>query len=135
MFDKVRALMMYDTRPFEHRFFKLISRCFPFLEELAVCNYQSQVEKQDSSITIIFPYLTDLNLKLAHMDYAEQFLVEKVVHVPRLLKLTIIYESLAMVTNNFTNDATRLHCSRLKILHTGGPFVQPENFRRYFPLL
>jgi hypothetical protein len=40
-----------------------------------------------------------------------------------------------MVTHNFTNDATRLTCAKLTSLKTDEPFVRPENFDQYFPLL
>jgi hypothetical protein len=42
MFHKVRHLKMSDTHPFEHKFFKLISQNFPFLEVLYICNYEPQ---------------------------------------------------------------------------------------------
>jgi hypothetical protein len=134
MFDKVRYLMMSDTRPFEHQLFKLISQDFPFLKELIICNAQPQKDKQHSSTSIKFPHLILLNLVQAHVDYAEQFLFDKNTHLPCLLDLCIKYESFAMVTNNFTSDAIRLCCAKLKRLHTNQPFVGPKNLHQYFPL-
>ncbi|CAF4024620.1 unnamed protein product, partial [Rotaria sordida] len=75
------------------------------------------------------------NEVMAHMDYVEEFLFDKNIHLPRLLNLSIKYESLAIVTNNFTNDAARITCSKLKCLDISEPFVRPENFHQYFPLL
>ncbi|CAF1281091.1 unnamed protein product [Rotaria sordida] len=135
IFTKVRYLMMNDTEPFEHQLFQRISQDFSFLKCLIIFNEQPQKNKQHSSTLIIFPHLIYLNLSSAHVDYAEQFLVEKNTHLPHLLTLHIKYESLLMITNNFTNNATRLKCSKLKSLNISEPFVRSENFHQYFPLL
>ncbi|CAF1295842.1 unnamed protein product [Rotaria sordida] len=135
MFVKVRCLTMTDTRPFEHQLFKIISDDFPFLKELNICNGEPQKEKQHRSTLINFPHLNLLNLVEAHVDYAEQFLVDANTHLPCLLDLCIQYESLAMITNNSTNDATRLYCAKLKGLHIDKPFVRSKHFDEYFPLL
>ncbi|CAF3418700.1 unnamed protein product [Rotaria socialis] len=134
MFIKVRCLTMTDTYPFEHQLFKIISDDFPFLKELNINNVKPQKEKQHSSTLINFPHLNLLNLFEAHVDYAEQFLVDTNTHLPCLLDLCIEYESLVMVTNNFTNDTTRLYCAKLKVLHIDKPFVRSKHFDEYFPL-
>ncbi len=110
MFHNVQSLMMTDLRPFEHNFFKVISQSFPLLH---IFNDKPQKEKQQSGTCIIFPHLILLQINCAHVDYAEQFLFDKYCHLPCLLNLSIGYESLILVTNNFTNDAVRLTCSRL----------------------
>jgi hypothetical protein len=89
--------------------------------------------KQQSSTLVTFPHLITLHLTKAHADYAEQFLFEKNTRLPRLLNLDIGYESLAMVTNNFTNDPVHLNFAKLKILYLAEEFVRPENFHEYFP--
>ncbi len=53
----------------------------------------------------------------------------------RLLDLKIEYESLVIVTNNFTSDEARVNCEKLKRLDIKEPFVRPENFHQFFPLL
>jgi hypothetical protein len=125
---------MIDFRPFESNFFKVISQSFPALANLYIYNDEPQTDKQQSTTFIMFPHLILLNLYSAHVDYAEQFLIDKNCHLPRLLNLGIKYESIKTVTHNFTNDATRLTCSKLTSLNID-PFVRPENFDRYFPLL
>ncbi len=135
MFDKVRYLTMIDSCPFEHKFFELVSQDFPFLKELHICNNRRQKMKQHWSTLVIFPHLNLLNLVNAHVDYAEQFLFHKNTSMPCLLDLWIRYESLAIVTNNFTNDAARLTCDKLKRLRINDLFVRPEKFHQYFPLL
>ncbi len=133
--ENVLSLVMMDFRPFEHNFFKVISQSFPLLKQLFILNSGPQKEKQESMTLIRFSHLVVLNLNSAHTDYAEQFLVGKHCHIPRLLNLKIGYESLAIVTNNFTNDATRLTCSQLTSLIINEPFVPPKYFHQYFPLL
>ncbi|CAF1423164.1 unnamed protein product [Rotaria sordida] len=135
MFDNVQYLKMNDIRPFEYQLFKKISENFPCLKELIICNREAQTDKQHLSTLIRFPHLILLNLVMTHVDYAEQFLSDKKTDLPCLLDLCIEYESLIMVTNNFTNNATRLHCAKLKGLHINKPFVRPKHFHQYFPLL
>jgi hypothetical protein len=135
MFHKVRHLVMMYSYPFEHRLFKLISEDLPFLKYLRIHNDQPQKNKQRSSTLIKFPHLTLLHLWLAHVDYAEEFLLKKNTHLPHLLNLYIGYESLATLTNNFTNDGTYFNFDKLKSLDIEGHFVCPENFKNYFPFL
>jgi hypothetical protein len=134
IFDKVRCVMMTDREhPFEQELFQIISNSFPFLRTLIICNYQSQKRKQQLFPTITFPHLHSLDLQYANVDYAAQFVCHTKIYLPCLLELTITYESLVMITNNFTNDATRLICARLQILKICSSYVRPENFHTYFP--
>jgi hypothetical protein len=135
MFNKVRFMIMVDGRPFEHSFFKLISEAFPCLTDLWIFNSQPQKEKQQSSTLIIFPHLTRLNLFQAHLDYAEQFLIDKNTYLPRLLNLFIKYETLVIVTENFSNDVTPANFGKLESVSLDNPFDRPENCYQYFPLL
>ncbi|CAF1139088.1 unnamed protein product [Adineta steineri] len=135
MFVNVRCLIMTDSNPFEHEFFKIISDSFPFLKNLKISNLEPLKKKQHPATVISFPHLNLLNLIDAHDDYAERFLVDTNTHLPCLLDLCITYESLEIVTNNFTNDATRLYCSKLKGLHIDESFVRPKHFDEYFRLL
>jgi len=135
LFNNVQSLMMADFRPFEHDFFKIISQSFPLLKKLYIFNEEPQKDKQESQKCIIFSHLVLLCLQCAHADYAEQFLSDKHCYLPRLLDLRIGYESLVLVTNNFTNDGIRVTCSKLTSLHIREPFVPPRNFHQYFPLL
>ncbi|CAF0937632.1 unnamed protein product [Rotaria sordida] len=136
IFNKVRSVIIIDDiRPFEHEFFQIISQSFPFLETLSIQNDEPQKYKTNSFTFITFPHLAVLNLELAHIDYVEQFLFERKTRLPCLLHLTIQYESLVMITNNFTNDPTRLNFTQLKNLVTDKSFIRPENFHSYFPQL
>jgi hypothetical protein len=134
MFDTVQCLTMIDQYPFEHNLFKLISQCFPLLKELRVVNNQPQKNKQHSSRLIIFPHLILLNLVKAHVDYAEQLLCDKNTYLPALLDLYIDDKSLAMITNNFTNDAIYRNCAKIKKLHADS-FLRLKDRYQYFPSL
>lgn len=133
MFDKVRCVIMSDGNPFEHELFQVVSRSFPCLQTLTVLNYQPQQKKKHSSPVVTFPHLISLNLRMANVDYAEQFLCETKTSLPSLLSLTIRYKLLKMATNNFTNDTTRFNCARLRSLVIHGSYVPPDNFHSYFP--
>lgn len=135
IFDNVQCLIMIDYCSFEYNFFKVISQSFPLLKKLYILNEAPQKDKHQSVSLIIFSHLIYLDLQGAHAHYAEQFLVDKYCHLPCLLNLDIDYESLVLVTNNFTNDATRLTCSKLTRLCIKGAFVPPRTFHQYFPLL
>jgi len=124
---------MADTRPFEHEFFNIISQSFPVLRTLSVENYEPQKNKQHSFAFITFPHLVFLNLELTHIDYVEQFFFERKTRLPRLLHLTIKYQSLVMITNNFTINPTCLNFAQLKNLVINEHFVRPENFHLYLP--
>jgi len=133
MFDKVRCLIMSDADPFEHELFEIVSHSFPFLQTLIIINHQPQQRKQHSSPIVTFPHLISLDLRMANVDYVEQFLCDTKTCLPCLLKLTIRNKSLVIATNNFTNDAMRLNCARLQSLVIYGSYVRPENFHTYFP--
>jgi hypothetical protein len=135
MFHKVRYLTMDDTIPFEYKLFQLISQHFPSLEFLHISQTDPQKDKQYSSTLITFSHLKLLDLKWAHVDYAELLLLKKNTHLPCLLNLCIDYKSLTMITNNFTTDPMDFNFGTLKHLDVCQPFVSPENFRKYFPLV
>ncbi|CAF4798988.1 unnamed protein product, partial [Rotaria sp. Silwood2] len=82
-----------------------------------------------------FSHIVKLHLDLKHIDYVEQFLYERNAHLPRLLSLQIQYEILSILTNNLTNDSARVHCAKIQCLVIKEPFVCPQNFHSYFPLL
>lgn len=134
IFHHVQWLLMTDLRSFEHQFFQIISQSFPHLKQLIIVNMEPQQEKQQLRTLIRFSQLRCLRLDCAHVDYAEQFLGQYC-HLPRLLNLNITYDSLMLVTKNFTNDVTRSTCAQVTDLRIRQPFVAPQNFHQYFPLL
>ncbi|CAF1099572.1 unnamed protein product [Rotaria sordida] len=142
-FQFITYLTLYDTRPFEYDFFEWISQSFPLLEYLLVHNSVPQENKgqiesinnKKPSSNISYLYLTQLRLSYAHIDYVDQFLCHTNTYIPRLKSLGIQYEKLVTVTNNFTNDATRLNCSQLKQIIFDELLVYPKHFYLYFPSL
>ena len=136
MFHTVRYLIVFDWSPFEHKFFQIISHDLPFIEILHIRNEQPQNQKQHSSREIItFHHLKLLNLKLAHVDYAEQFLLKKVTNLPNLTDLHIKSESVKMITNNFTIDTTYFNFSTVKNLDLDQSHHRSDNFYQYFSFL
>ncbi|CAF1565991.1 unnamed protein product, partial [Adineta steineri] len=135
MFHSVRYLVVIDVIPFEYQFFQIISHDIPFIEILHIRNNKPQKYKQYSSTELItFHHLKHLDLRLAHDDYAEQFLLKKVSYLPYLFNLDIKYESLIMITNNFTIDTTYFNFSRVKDLDLDQSFSS-EKCHQYFPML
>lgn len=134
-FVKVHTLHMLHGRPFEHGFFRHISRSFPALEHLCITNDSPQEDGPSARATIRFDRLRRVDVTNAHPDYAAQFLVDRFCRVPRLQEVAVLSSSLLSVTDGFTSDATRLNCGQLKRLRILEPFVQPAHFRDYFPSL
>ena len=134
-FERVHIVRLADVRPFEHDFFRIISQSFPSLKTLYIFNDMPQASQQTTRTPINFPRLRRLGLCLCRVDYATQFLVDEHCQLPRLHELRISWTSLMSVTNDFTNAATRLTCSRLKSLCIRKPFVRPGHFHDYFSSL
>jgi hypothetical protein len=135
MYDKVRRLTINDRIPIKYELFQLISHDFPFLEFLSISDDQAMKDKQHSSTSITFLFLTFLDLKNVHIDYTELFLVRKNTHLPRLLNLSVDGNSLTKITSNYTSDPMDFNFGTVKSLDVCHPFVRSENFRHYFPLL
>ena len=135
MFNTVRFLAMKDVRPFENDLFKIISQGFPSLQNLLIINQNSQKNKEHLSTFITFPHLYQLDLLMAHIDYAELFFFDKNISLPRLTDLDIEYDTLATITEGFTNDVARRTCAQIKTLRITEPIVRPEHFLSYFSSL
>jgi hypothetical protein len=143
LFKNVTKIELYDTRSFEHDFFKWITKAFPYLKRLAVMNSTPQEHKHSNDIingqqmfpTISYPNLIYLNLFMGHTDYVDQFLRDEKAFIPRLRQLVIKYEHLVTITHNFTNEATQISCAKVRQLDIRKSIVYPENVYRYFPLL
>jgi hypothetical protein len=144
VFNHVRSLSVKDEVPFKHEFFNRIAWSFPLLKELCVINIEPQSlisdeqKSNDNQLHSIikYPYLISLRLGRVHIDYVEQFLNETKTHLPRLTELSVDYNQLTSVTENFIRDTTQLNCIKVKDLYVGETVVQPsKDFYVYFPLL
>ncbi|CAF1294898.1 unnamed protein product [Rotaria sordida] len=137
LFMSVRQLQLYD-------FFARISRAFPLLNILNVISlhgqkkkltHQQNEHKQTSSI-IEYPHLMYLSLNRVYVDYIKQFLFESNTYLPYLNKLSVQYQDLIDAIENFTNNAEKVNCAKLKyIILFSKPSMYPENFHDYFPSL
>lgn len=139
VFKYVIILGVCDIRPFEHDFFYWISNAFPSLRCLVVKNEQPQERKRSNEMinfpAIHYPKLKYLNVSLAHIDYINQLLSDEKTRFYQPFNLRINYEQLITVTNNFTNECTRINCSKVQWLNIDKSIVFPENVYKYFPLL
>ncbi len=141
-FVNIRILYVFDIdRSFEHAFFLKICRSFPMLNELTVFNDIERIEKPSWTWTkskktsiIQYPHLSTLNLRCAHVDYVEQFLLNSNTHLPSLHKLYVKYDHLVSVTKNFTRNETHTNCSKLKeIIFESIHLAHSKDFYEYFP--
>jgi hypothetical protein len=144
IFTNVRTLSIFDKiHPFEHDFFNRISHSFPLLNSLMVFNLKQQNEKQTRQLfnnekrfsIIEFSRLSQLNLRDAHFDYVEQFLLHTNTYLPCLNQLEIQYEHLVNLTENFKNNAPKVNCAKLKRLLLDKEITYSIDFYLYFPLL
>ena len=138
----IRSLYVMDaTCPFEHEFFQRINRSFPFLRSLTIINQLEQerseqcLNAEQVSSIVEYSHLTELDLEYAHINYVEQFLIDTRISLPRLNSLRVEYEHLTRVTENFTNNTTRLNCAKVKRLITEVTMVHSKDVYSYFPSL
>ncbi len=142
IFNNVLYLSICDILPFEHEFFIRISQAFPLLKHLTVSNstpqtwtLQQQNDNNQSYSIVKYPYLTYLSVMNSDVTYTEEFLLETKTYLPCLNELRVNYEKLKTVTENFTRNATRFNCNRVKSLITEVTFIYSNDFCLYFPLL
>ncbi|CAF1116686.1 unnamed protein product [Adineta steineri] len=132
IFDRVCYLSIQDELPFEHEFFIRLSHAFPSLKHLIVMNRTAQQNNNQSYSLIEFKNLNYLSVAAADISYLEQFLLDTRTYLPSLAELHVEYTNLKTVTEDFTKDATRFNCTKIKKLYTG---VNLMHLNDYFPLL
>ncbi len=94
-------------------------------------NFLTLLFVDNNSYPIVeYPHLISLDVNFANSLYLDQFLDETKTHLPHLSELTLMYEILETVTENFTRDGTRRNYARVKRLNVGNSI----GFR-YFPSL
>ncbi|CAF1592072.1 unnamed protein product [Rotaria magnacalcarata] len=82
-----------------------------------------------------FPHLASLNVRRADVYYVEQFLNTEKTYLPRLTELEVDYDNLVTVTDNFTRDATRGNCAKVKWLIFEITIEYSRAVHAYFPSL
>ncbi|CAF2666240.1 unnamed protein product [Rotaria sp. Silwood2] len=143
VFDTVTHLSAYDVISMKHEFFMRISRAFPMLKHFSLENERSQTWEggkwkldQNSSYSIIkYPNIISLDIMHVDIDYVVQFLLETKTYLPNLTELKVNYYQLKSATMNFTRDATRSNCSKVKRLIVEVPRVFSKDVYQYFPSL
>ena len=134
-------LRLLDTIILKEEFFLRIARCFPMLECFSLSNISSSlvdemnVDDKQWNFPVEYPHLISLTLQYSPNVYVEQFLNDTKIRLPHLRILTVDYDTLVIVTENFTKETTRNTCANVKKL-CGGPFaVYSKDFYDYFPQL
>jgi len=136
VFDYVTRLCVRDEVPFGHEFFLRLAQAFPLLEELHVNSLPTKSSDDVQSYQIIeYPHLTSLDILRTDAHYTEQFLDESKTYLPCLTELTVSYEELRIITNNFTRESTRRNCANVKRLIFRREIVGSKDFHTYFPSL
>ncbi|UJR35513.1 hypothetical protein I4U23_028267 [Adineta vaga] len=140
IFNYVKRLSVKDDIPFKHDFFHEIAQCFPLLESLCIINTEPQSVisytwnkiNNECYPVVQYPNLTSLHLETVHIDYVEQFLNEFKTDLPCLTELTVNYDHLSIVTEDFTRDATWTNCMKVKTIQFGENVELPNQFYVYF---
>ncbi|CAF3570250.1 unnamed protein product [Rotaria sp. Silwood2] len=135
--------MVRDKVGFKHEFFVRLARSFPFVKHLSVSNIRSPFLKFDErhlinddwSSIVKYAHLISLDIENVNSHYIEHFLNETKTHLPCLIQLKIRYNLLEIVTQNFTRDATRCNCAKVKRLIVKDSIVYSKDVYRYFPSL
>jgi hypothetical protein len=143
IFTHVKHLGVDDLVPFEHEFFLRIAHSFPLIKILNVMNCESQLHISNNLSSddnpmhsiVTYPHLTSLSVRYCHIDYVDQFLNETKTHLPRLTELIVNYNQLTIVTENFTRNATRINCAKVKRLIIVTSLPHSKDLYVYFPVL
>ncbi|CAF1113641.1 unnamed protein product [Rotaria sordida] len=139
LFRYVSDVSLFDEHPFEYEFFIQIAQSFPFLKNLTITNQKGQNNKQyrksnnnNEDLLIRYPYLKYLDFKQTHNDYIEQFLLDTKTCLPYDIVLFTDFKSLQRVTHNFTRNATRVNCSKMRYICLDRISRFPKHFKNYF---
>ena len=139
IFNNVTRLALFEYAPFEYEFFLQLAQSFPALRTLKIDNWESNRDRLKDDIQsnsfVEYPHLRRLDVTGAHIIDIEQLLHYSTTRLPRLTELRIKYEDLKIVTNDFTRDATRMNCRKIKILECSETIEHSDDFTRYFPSL
>lgn len=145
IFSRVTYLVVNDSEVFKHEFFVRIARSFPLLKHLCILNMESPLlaDRIASILSGYIPsysvvkylHLTSLDVSYCCPDYLDQFLNETKAYVPCLTVLTVGYYELKKVTENFTREATRHNCTKVKRLIIPRGLDHANDHSHYFPSL
>ncbi|CAF4547326.1 unnamed protein product [Rotaria socialis] len=143
IFSSVTDLKLSDTVRFKPEFFIRIARSFPSLKYLFVRNIRSPLwsfressSVNDHSYSIVeYSHLILLDIDFVNIDYVDQFLNESKTRLPCLTELVVQFNALKNVTEDFTRDATRRNCAKVKRLIVKNLIDFPKDVYRYFPSL
>ena len=96
-------------------------------------NEKAQKNKNHHLSITEYPHLSCLNLTFAHNDYIEEFFLQTNTSLPDNLHVTVDYQGFKHVTQDFTSNATRNNCQKLRSLGLIERDQVPEYVKEYFP--
>ena len=143
VFNSVTHLKLCEHNEYRYEFFFRLSDAFPFLQKLSLRNKKPPFWKlkdvhlrhKDWCSHVEYPHLISLDIKHVFPDYAEYFLNDTKIRLPRLKELEIADDNLKDVTQNFTRDGTRWNCSKVNRLIVLGELIPSKDVYNYFPSL
>lgn len=141
LFRHVAELWVCKVLSLGHEFLLRIAQSFPLLTRLFVDDMFSSLDAMrmsDNSLSdkvAEYPHLTSLDIFRTSTITVEQFLNEKTTCMPRLANLSVQYEHLRIVTQDFTREETRRNCANVTRLVTYAVMVGSKDYYNYFPSL
>ncbi|UJR13265.1 hypothetical protein I4U23_000285 [Adineta vaga] len=130
LFKYVYTVSLYDEYPFEYEFFLKIAQSFPFMKKLSIDNRKAQKNKfnnDNQDLSIKYTHLVELDLLQAHDDYIRLFLFDPNVSLPINVHLSVDYDAIKRVTENFT----RMNCKKFQSLYIDAKEIT-QYIRGYF---
>ncbi len=99
-------------------------------------SFDESCSVNDHSCSIVeYSHLISLDIDFVNIDYVDQFLNESKTLLPCLTELIVQFDPLKTVAENFTRDATRRNCAKVKQLIAQNLSDFPDDVYRYFPSL
>lgn len=109
------------------------------IKKLTIDNIHSQKQKSnnnDQDLHVIeYSYRAQLYLLEIHDDYLEQFLLHSKSLFSKQISVSVHYNALQRVINQFTRDQTRINSAQIKHFFVPGRHQLSKEFRDYFPNL
>ena len=140
LFGHVIELWVCNVVLLDQKFLLSIAQAFPLLTRLFVFDMFSlgvmrMAGNSPSDKVAEYPHLTFLNIFSTETVTVDQFLNEKTTLMPRLAYLSVRYDHLTFVTQDFTREETRRNFANVTQLVTYRVMAGSKDHYNYFPSL
>lgn len=140
LFTNVIELWICNLVFVDHEFLSRISQAFPSLSRFIVDDKfisfdPWMVDNSPSDKVVEYPHLTFLDIFRTNTVTVDHFLNEKKIRMPLLADLSVQYQKLRIVTEDFTREETRRNCANVTRLVTYATMAGSKEYYNYFPLL